>query len=329
MCMAWTLSCVVHVAALPCNVPAIAFAPAPFLCGCRVGEADVPGPAQCNSIDNCDGADPFDDLDGFLDDVGGPFACEPCLGDMAAPFIAAAPPSGKQKHPSFGGHRPGYVFKADTLGIGNYLDGITVPPPCDNAATQQSTRGKPTVLQLANLVMLPASVAAPAILSHDMDSRLSGKWSRARHRHRSMKRIRSSRRGVLIGPIQCAETTSIESCPGKLLGLWVFDSFNPNTWARGLDDVLRSVADVTLIQETHVPGQASCTSAEAAARRKGVALSMGASVATGQNSSSAGVAIASKEHLGIASSPSAIVPSRYASRLRVAWLGAAMREGFT
>ena len=57
MCMAWTLSGVFHVAALTCNAPAMAFAPAPFLCGCRVGEADVPGPGGLDDSDD----DPWHD----------------------------------------------------------------------------------------------------------------------------------------------------------------------------------------------------------------------------------------------------------------------------
>jgi hypothetical protein len=83
-------------------------------------------------------------------------------------------------------------------------------------------------------------------------------------------------------------------------GLWAFDTANPNAWHKGKDYLAGTTADIILLQETKVEGGDKLDSAEAAAKSLKWRASIAPCCVTSAGGMSAGVAVAVRQHIGLA-----------------------------
>ena len=112
----------------------------------------------------------------------------------------------------------------------------------------------------------------------------------------------------------------------RAAGVWAFDSYNGNCMATAQQYMEQSGADVCLVQESRV-ADARLRTAERTAARTGWSLSLEAAVWTEMDSTSAGVGVAVRRHIGhsdVASLP--LHPSLH-SRVRVSWVRAMCKGG--
>ena len=87
----------------------------------------------------------------------------------------------------------------------------------------------------------------------------------------------------------------------KKLGLWAIESHNGGAWSATTRHLLATAADVVLGQETKVPQGERREQSEQTARNSGWSTAIAACTITEGGGHSAGVAVATRTHIGLGS----------------------------
>ena len=229
--------------------------------------------------------------------------------DWAAVCQAAAVRPAKQ----FTGSVPGFVFT---------LRGGTLGYHADSRPPQPGASGAPEVLAYLVGVCGEAFAGAGAQLS--LDACVPGPGSawtrprtlvldellapgpelhcpgqRRRGRDRGHRPRRRGKRGV-VTPLALEAAVSVEASDASFrqAGLWAFDTVNANSAATAVQYLEVSAADACMVQESRTLGDAS-RAAERGAKRAKWDMAVNDVVATDAGSTSAGVAIAARCHVGL------------------------------
>ena len=320
--------------------------------GQRIGEAGNPGPgtgldnsqvsAWVEWTDDETHRDPWSNGPP-LDDLSGGAVAGGVM--LAPPFVAAR---------KFSGHQPGAVFKMGEHGLGYYRD---MPPVVELFPLLRPLHAiPPVVLRLDALVCTgPDSPCSGAALASADAPAVAGGWRRCRRACRGKRRGPKSCQPTLQplgGTRPAAAARGLESDDehaegdaGWLdddslqaadrshvaAGLWAVDTINPNAWPGTMEYLRISAADFVATQECRVR-QLHCGDKEASARSDKWSMSVAPCVVTAAGSTSAGVAVGARSHIGVAL-PAAgddnICPtSPLAGRFRLRRIGAVCRGGF-
>ena len=290
----------------------------PFGPGLRIGEASNPGPGL---LDNPD-ADPFHDLEMHLAEVAAelPDAAwvEPPMPGVD-PVVSVDTPDFESAL-QFRGARPGFVFKLGERGLGYCRDSA---PAVDDGLTAGGT-----------LRTRDGQLVVPLCLDELLFQECSDLLPDGSHRcRRPRKRPRARRRGPRRGrhapassSVAAPHGASVGDGSFRKLGLWAFDTLNGNVDTTALAYMDRAAADACVFQELRLRPQA-CEQAERTAARSGWSLSVEAAVDTAAGSTSAGVGVAVRSHLGLAMPAAPLHFDELRSRVQVRWMGAVCRGG--
>ena len=300
-----------------------------MLVGCRIGEAANPGPLH--SLDNPDDvyfehqADLYleptsewmpDDMDGIPDLIE--------EFDEEVPFWHAK---------SFTGARAGYVFKSGPLGIGYYCDDRDAAfrhflqtteqqeadVICGYLFDAKTTFGSP----LSQLLDLSSLIAAPPKCASD-----PRKVRTRKPRKRPSNRTRKPKAGL------GSQDWTLPSCLGvskadrshRPYGLWACDTYNGNVMATAHEYMRQSGADFCMLQESRtLEGGTAAASRSASRIHWNLALTPAAVTEAG--SSSAGVGVATRAHVGMADIEHLDIPESLWNRCCIKHVGAVCRGG--
>ncbi len=238
----------------------------------------------------------------------------------------------------FAGARPGMVFKLGSQGIGYYRDD---PPILELAPLLRPLRDIPPVV-----LVLDDLLGVEPCVHHTANPRA--------------KRRRRARRGARRGLHSCRPTLGAVAVPGQeaaaeaesseaddtspwhgdgtlsaadarhtAAGLWAVDTVNPNAWPGALEYLGVSGADFVAIQECRVRSQ-HCADKEASARGVKWSVSVEPCIITTAGSTSSGVAVGARSHIGVSATSGADDSYSPAldGRFRVRRMGAVCRGGF-
>ena len=219
-----------------------------------------------------------------------------------------------------------YIYKLGADGLGYYRDDgaavqeyIKMSEPCQEPALLAYLEGArvggrtppPTVISLVKLMQ-------PLALLGKRLPRVRGK---KRPRKNKYKCEQSGWLQSLVLGVGKADTTHRD------IGLIAVDSYNGNSHSTELSYLQTTAADVVCIQETRALGAAR-TSFERAAKFSKWNLAAADAVPTAAGSTSAGVAVASRSHLGLADVPGTLDECKVlAGRFRLAHVGAGFKGG--
>ena len=304
--------------------------------GWRIGEAHNPGPGIGDSQASLDWDDELP--------AAAPWDDEPATADMAQSAVGQEVPSFVSAK-KFAGRRPGAVFKLGDAGLGYYKD---APPIVELFPALHPLHGvPPVVLRLEELLEL-SSTDAPAVVEVP---------SRGQRRRRCRRARKTGTRRARAGPLSCQPTLgkspAVSECDeesseaseelhwpddGSLsasdrshitAGLWAIDTINANAWPGTLEFLLASAADFVAAQECRIRSE-QCAEKEASARSSKWCVSLEPCIITEAGSTSSGVAIGARSHIGVAAPATAtgcystVLHGRFCLRR----IGAVCRGGF-
>lgn len=114
--------------------------------------------------------------------------------------------------------------------------------------------------------------------------------------------------GNQVAPAFCSEhpvwlddgTISLFDVSHRPLGLWAFDSVNPNGWEAAANFIQLSSADFLAVQETNTPSGRKQLAAEGACRAAKWALCFAPAFRSEKDGLSSGVAVGARSHIGVA-----------------------------
>ncbi len=313
-----------------------------MLAGWRIGEASNPGPwgsqgddsepeSVRQALGNCDpwAAAPCWEAD---------YGCAPSdynsdgmIGNELNYFTLAA---------NFTGEMTGFVYKLGLHGLGYYRDRRP------SAQALGGTEGGTVMLKIDELV--PEGGSMPHDERQPTDERdlagyggaeadACGHGTRGEASHPNeasmqqqspmwMRKRARKRRAAQDEHFELADKVSAGDRTHRKAGLWAIDTVNPNAWPAAASYLERTAADIVAVQETRRL-RPNVGAAEREARRLHWKLSMQAADRTEAGRASAGVAIGTRAHIGIAKAKRATHDDGLSSRLQARLVGAVVRGG--
>ena len=218
-------------------------------------------------------------------------------------------PGAATEQTRFVGAKPGQIFTTRGAVTGYYPDG--------------AAGGERRALCLEELLPAP------------MVQEWHGEWKQpARHRRapdgrRIRNRGRRAPTAALLGqPIEVPSRGELPDVDWKDQGLWAFDSSNANSWETAKSHVLvRTGADVVLLQEARMVGDSGVAAIRTAGRRLGWSCSASPALPSEAGPASGGCVVAARRGTGIAAPDEELVPRHMRHRFHVAKVAAVMRGG--
>ena len=134
----------------------------------------------------------------------------------------------------------------------------------------------------------------------------------------------SSQAAILSTPC-CQPTSTIANADFRKLGLFAIDSVNPNCWSGAREHLVASSADIALFQEVRLPEDRRVV-AEGQVKSLRWSASLSSAALTKSGGLSAGVAVATRAHIGMAD-PAASPGIAAEHRLRLKHVSACCRGG--
>ena len=304
---------------------------------CRIGEAVNPGPCprgmmQLPSIDDADGEHLSEDSAADDDFGHAPVAADHVEADVPL-FLKAK---------KFQGAKTGYYFSTGLHGLGYYRDvGLQQPEQLgvDPVAAMQVRINLVSLLADPGMVA-PQPLVDPGVAAtpssrrrrrHDRTARKDGPLSAAKFskldasdQARSLQRYDDLKHQC--DNIQGASGMACSEVRHRDMGLWAFDTLNPNAWTGFVDYLRDTSADFAACQEAKLATSDQIASAEASLRtlkwsgkvhRCGHGLGGGAS---------AGTAVVARQHVGM--SPVDVMPAaEIQHRFQLQHVGAVCKGG--
>ena len=134
----------------------------------------------------------------------------------------------------------------------------------------------------------------------------------------------------------CATTIDLSEVDGLLVadaglrkvGFWAVGSCNGNTAATANEYLAVCAADACLVQETRTIGPAT-KAAERVAMRVKLQIAINDAHPTDKGSTSAGVGVAVRTHIGLGADQDVQPPEEWRSRVVVRWMGGYARAAST
>ncbi len=229
----------------------------------------------------------------------------------------------------FDGRRDGMVFRVGHRGLGYYRDSgghapsAHAPVLCLDELVPRSADGRRTNTEAALRRDEVDDVERDRQHGRPPGCEYHGeRMPSLARRQRRARRRRPAAGYVIKETMDCAEVD------WRRAGYWAVDTVNPNSWKGAMGYLERTAADAVLIQETRRLG-AQVQSAEREAMHNGWRASLRAAEQTEADGTTAGLAIATRRHIGLANlggtehggggSPSA--------RVHAKWMGGMVRGG--
>ena len=229
----------------------------------------------------------------------------------------------------FAGWADGWVFKKGPLGLGYYVDD---PDVVVRAFTTESQSPPHDMVLSYILRSCSRGLEGRTIISlEQLIPDISSSGEACARRPRSTKRRPRRRRKCRSAnacewtPPSCLGVSKLDSSH-RDYGVWAIDSINGNTMSTAHAYIASSAADVVCIQESRLAAS-NTLAAERAARNVKWALSLQPAAITDAGSTSAGVGIAARAHIGMGLIPHLPWFANLDSRLHVRHVAGVCRGG--
>jgi hypothetical protein len=240
------------------------------------------------------------------------------------------PSVGFAESKAFVGSNAGWVYKTGPLGRGYYID---EPAKVVQSFVQESSAPVDDMLLSYILSSAPAGLEGKVFLSLDLlvppesMPRLLGSGKRL---NRSLKRLPRRKRKIIDKSAQWMQPSilgvSRTDTSHRASGAIAIDTYNGNIMSTAQVYIASSAADIICIQEARLPPW-TIPAAERAARRAKWSLSVEPAAITAASSTSAGVAVAVRSHIGMCNVPSLPWFANLDSRLSVKHVSAICKGG--
>ena len=289
-----------------------------------------------------DGAEPWDfdmaveqqsGLDDDADDawpVGPEDVTQPAYASHVSDCRAPAVASNGTTIPAFAaaskfhGSRCGMVFKSGPLGLGYYADLGTLPPMVperhEEAALAYLRDCRGDKLECGR-----ALLSLDCLVPEQPWQHCPGQWRRSRKRNRPNRRRGKRKHRAAL---DCSEADGLLQADASFrdAGLWAIDSLNGSAASTANSYLDGCAADACLIQETRTVGLSTSAAERAAAGAKWQFAINEADV-TPAGSTSAGVGVAVRSHIGLGEDAAVQPPGEWRSRVAVRWMGGYAKGG--
>ena len=227
---------------------------------------------------------------------------------------------------AFAGQYLGYVFKMGSKGLGYYTDDgsdqWTATNPTDGGARLAYLFHPIGSRLCTSRHRIPISLEQCIPKLRDQGDRR--RLPRARTQR---KRCSTTDRKATSEWVNVEDPEALKADNGhRRAGLYAFDTLNGNVASTAQTYLESSSADVCFLQELRVRDEA-LRSAERQAKCAKWSLAIEPAAETEAASTSAGVGVAVRSHLGHSESQMANVPQCAASRVKVTWMGAFCKGG--
>ena len=195
----------------------------------------------------------------------------------------------------FVGSMVGWTFKTDAAGTGYYRNGVQFLSLCEQIPSMKGMQ--PLTLELDELVQPVVKERAGDLLKATLlDDKVRKGRSKVEDKKRRKKRVIAEE--SLVDDFVDMATVDMGDDRHRKLGLWAFDTVNPNAWT-GAEEVLdSSTADFVAFQETKVEADEKLNKEEVA-KGKGWKMSINTCLYGEGGGRSAGVAVGCRKHIGM------------------------------